>query len=527
MKVESVCIVGGGSAGWMTAALLSKETDMEICLIESPNQKPIGVGESTIQHINRYLQRLGIKDKDWMKSCNATYKAAIAFKDFGQKDTERFYYPFGKFNHPEMGREHFANEQEMLLRWQELRCMYPDLYPPEEFSLFANKQTNLAHHNIMCESIPDTEFQMDDYIAYHMNADKFGEWLAYNIALPNGVVHALGDVNNVIRTPDGNISAITTVDGQCISADLFVDCTGFKSLLLEQHMGEKFISFKDQLFNDSAIVTHVDYRDKDEQMKPYTDCVALKHGWVYNIPMWDSIGTGYVYSSKYINECEAEIEFKEFLDATYTPTAQNCPFNNIKIKHGKHERGWVNNVVAVGLSYAFLEPLESTGLMTTHECAQFLGDALTRRDGYVSKIDRDVYNHASDTMVDKLKNFIVIHYNLTQRDDTQYWRDCAEKIHVQPEVIKDVYSGYDDYVRLIDAMGVRDSEGISDGQLYISQGMGIPFLSKGIFNERLTPEIEKLVKNTHEMYTHSKKNKMKWIEEQPSHYEYLRDNIYV
>ena len=521
MKVESVCIVGGGSAGWMTAALLSKETDMEICLIESPNQKPIGVGESTIQHINRYLQRLGIKDKDWMKSCNATYKAAIAFKDFGQKDTERFYYPFGKFNHPEMGREHFANEQEMLLRWQELRCMYPDLYPPEEFSLFANKQTNLAHHNIMCESIPDTEFQMDDYIAYHMNADKFGEWLAYNIALPNGVVHALGDVNNVIRTPDGNISAITTVDGQCISADLFVDCTGFKSLLLEQHMGEKFISFKDQLFNDSAIVTHVDYRDKDEQMKPYTDCVALKHGWVYNIPMWDSIGTGYVYSSKYISDADAEVEFREFLDAEYTPTAQNLPFNNIKIKHGKHERGWVKNVVAVGLSYAFLEPLESTGLMTTHECAQFLSDALTRRDGYISKIDRDVYNHASDTMVDKLKNFIVMHYNLTQRDDTQYWRDCAENINVVDG------SGYEDYMRLIDAIGVRETESVSDGQLYISQGMGIQFLSKNIFNERMTQDMKDIIDETHKMYQDDIEDRMKWVEKQPSHYQYLKDNIYV
>ena len=466
MKVESICIVGGGSAGWMTAALLSKETDMEICLIESANQKPIGVGESTIQHINRYLQRLGIKDKDWMPHCNATYKAAIAFKDFRQKDTERFYYPFAGLELPPWN-QYFKDEEEMLLRWQELRCMYPDLYPPEEFSFFINKQTNLAHHNIMCDSIPDTGFNIDDHIAYHFNADKFGEWLAHNIALPNGVVHALGDVNNVIKTPDGNISAITTVDGQCISADLFVDCTGFKSLLLEQHMGQKFISFEDQLFNDSAIVTHVDYRDKVKQMKPYTDCVALKHGWVYNIPQWENIGTGYVYSSKYINECEAEIELKEFLDAEYTPTAQNCPFNNIKIKHGKHERGWVNNVVAVGLSYAFLEPLESTGLMTTHECAQFLGDALTRRDGYVSRIDRDVYNHASDSMIDKLKNFIVIHYNLTQRDDTQYWRDCAEKVEVNLESMGDVYSGYDDYVKLLDAIGVRGVNDMSDGQLYI------------------------------------------------------------
>ena len=270
-----------------------------------------------------------------------------------------------------------------------------------------------------------------------------------------------------------------------------------------------------------------DYRDKVKQMKPYTDCVALKHGWVYNIPQWENIGTGYVYSSKYINECEAEIEFKEFLDAEYTPTAQNCPFNSIKIKHGKHERGWVNNVVAVGLSYAFLEPLESTGLMTTHECAQFLGDALTRRDGYVSRIDRDVYNHASDSMIDKLKNFIVIHYNLTQRDDTQYWRDCAEKVEVNLESMGDVYSGYDDYVKLLDAIGVRGVNDMSDGQLYIVNGMGVGFLSKGIFNERSSQEMKDVINETHELYQRDKEDRIQWVNKQQSHYEYLKDNIYV
>ena len=237
--------------------------------------------------------------------------------------------------------------------------------------------------------------------------------------------------------------------------------------------------------------------------------------------MWDSIGTGYVYSSKYINECEAEIELKEFLDAEYTPTAQNCPFNNIKIKHGKHERGWVNNVVAVGLSYAFLEPLESTGLMTSHECAQFLSDSLTRRGGYVSKIDRDVYNRISDQMVDTLKNFLVVHYNLTQRDDTQYWRDCAENINVADG------SGYEDYMRLIDAIGARDEEDLSDGHVYIVNGMDMSFIQKGIFNERATPEMKDIISETHKLYQEDKKTKLEWVNDQPSHYEYLRDNIYV
>ena len=110
-----------------------------------------------------------------------------------------------------------------------------------------------------------------------------------------------GDVHNIIKTPEGYIKSVTTLEGGCISADLFIDCTGFRSLLLEQHMDVDFKPFKDMLFNDRALVTHIDYKDKETQMVPYTDCVALKHGWVYNIPMWNNIGTGYVYSLSLIH----------------------------------------------------------------------------------------------------------------------------------------------------------------------------------------------------------------------------------
>ena len=125
-----------------------------------------------------------------------------------------------------------------------------------------------------------------------MNADKFGEYLRDNIAVPNGVHHIKGDVHNVIKTPDGNISAVTTTDGGAISADLFIDCTGFRSLLLEQHMGVKFKPFSDMLFNDRALATHIEYDDKETQMECSTNCIALNNGWVYNIPMWNNIGTG-------------------------------------------------------------------------------------------------------------------------------------------------------------------------------------------------------------------------------------------
>ena len=150
MKVESICIVGGGSSGWMTAALLSLEhPDIEMCLIESPSIKPIGVGESTLAHFNRYLRRLGLKDKDWMQQCNATYKASIRFKNFREGKGETFQYPFGEWGPPddEVG--------DHLTRFFELQCVYSrNVYPPEEFARFCNRQTYMADAGKMTMEIP-------------------------------------------------------------------------------------------------------------------------------------------------------------------------------------------------------------------------------------------------------------------------------------------------------------------------------------------------------------------------------------
>ena len=530
MKVESIVIVGGGSSGWMTAAMLSKTfPHMQIGLIED-EQGPIGVGESTLGHFNRFLRRMELDDKDWMPHCNATYKTSIAFKNFRHGEGERFQYPFGEFD--------LFDYKDQLQRYFELGCKYGvDKYPPDEFANFANNQTYLADQcKIADGGIPNCTYSMDRDTAYHFDAGLFGNYLRDHHCIPNGVLHLKGKIEKVMKNPDGSIDALVTTQDGLIKADLYIDCTGFKSLLLEQHMGSEFISFKDKLFNDTALATQIPYSDRENQMETYTDCVAMNAGWVWNIPLWHRVGTGYVYSSDYINECEAEIEFRKYLSERYTPEiAKDAKLRKIDIKHGKRNKAWIKNVVGIGLSYAFLEPLESTGLMTTHENILLLCDTLEKRQGFYARMDVDAFNYGCDNMIEAMKCFVAIHYALSQRDDNQYWKDCTN-------IDFDIDPLWRHSTRVAHANTVVLLEGLDSafynleqhsGSIYIAAGQGYRPFAEGSYKERLAAmseedraEEEETLADIHAKYQQDRKVMMDWVDKLPSHYEYLRDNIY-
>ena len=531
MQIESIVIVGGGTSGWMTAALLSKEhPEMEIALIESEKVPTIGVGESTISQFNRFTKRLELKDEDWMPYCNATYKTSIAFKNFREGKGERFQYPFGRFD-----SDSNIDFHDDIRRFFELQAAYgEEYYPPEQFARFNNKNTYTADYGrIPKGDIPGSNWDFADDTAYHFNADLFGNYLRDNIAVPNGVHHLKGDVLNVIKRPDGSIDQICTTQGATLGADIFIDCTGFRSLLLEQHMGSEFVSYAPMLFNDRALTTHIPYIDKEKQLVPYTDCVAMDCGWSYHIPLWNNIGSGYVYSSKYISDEDAEAEYRALLSDTYSPEiAQECQLMPIKIKHGKHKQAWVKNVIGIGLAFGFLEPLESTGLMTTHANILVLSEILSQRKGLSTKFDRDTYNFAADKIIESMKNFIAMHYALSSRQDTPYWVDCTETIEFDIPLCsnpKSTIMSLNDYITFIDQLeqDMYNTEVIGAGVCYIAAGMNIQPISPHLFKEKSSPDRDALIKEMHGMYQQERESMEKWIQTQPTHYQYLRDNIHV
>lgn len=530
-NIKSICIVGGGSSGWMTAAAIVKNLpNIKLTLIESPNLPIIGVGESTIGHINQYMHYIGLKDEDWMAACNATYKTSIKFQDFRETPTEKphvFHYPFGIFD--------FTDKPRGLMEWFLIKAAHPDI-DCYNFAEFYHDSVMMTDAGKMTKNLDNKirGFDFDFDTAYHMDATAFGIYLRDKICLPAGMTHLLDDVVSCRQDDTGKISAIETKSSGTLIADLYIDCTGFKSLLLEETLKVPFISFGDTLLNDSAIATVIPYIDRESEMECVTSCTAIESGWVWNIPLWHRIGTGYVYSSKFATKEQAEEQFRRHLKSNRMVIADNdradaAEFRHIKIKHGVHERAWEKNVVGIGLSNGFIEPLESTGLMLTHEAIIKLISTLKMREGRVTRFDIDLFNHALREQVIGFKHFISQHYALSCRNDTPYWQAVSSRVYsesmntFEPELYNS-YTALADYQHRLKIYG----NGMS-GIVYIMAGMGYtPTDTRhSTFLDRKYRETDGYREKSLETWKQHRALVLEHIKTLPSHYEFLKQTIYA
>lgn len=422
--MNKIVIVGGGSAGWMSAATLIKAfPEYSISVIEPQNIPTVGVGESTLGQIKKWTNYIGVEEKDFMRHCDASYKMSIKFTDFYKKDYGSFHYPFGN---PQVGQNIIG-----LSDWYLKKIFYPET-PVSDYAYNFFPALTLAEQNKISLNSSGRlgSFNFETDVAYHFDATKFGNWLKEKYCIPKGVEVIYDEVVNINMGENG-ISSLNLKNGRVIFADLFVDCTGFKSLLLGEAMEEPFISYESMLPNNRAWATRLPYLEKDKQLEPYTNCTAIENGWVWNIPSWERLGTGYVYSDKYVKPNDALEEFKRYLksDKMTVPYSEaeidSADYKDIKFRIGIHKRTFVKNVVAIGLSSGFIEPLESNGLFTTHEFLLKLVKTLRR--GHVSQIDRDGYNMSVRGMFNSFAEFVASHYALSARDDTKYWKDISKK----------------------------------------------------------------------------------------------------
>jgi tryptophan halogenase len=358
-----------------------------------------------------------------MKYCDASYKLSIKFTDFYKKDAGSFHYPFGN---PQIKQNILG-----LSDWYIKKIFYPETpvsdYAYNFFPILELIEENKISRN---ESGRLGSFNFNTDVAYHFDAIKFANWLKEMYCIPRGVNLISDEVVN-INIGENGISSINLKNGRVVFADLFIDCTGFKSILLGSALEEPFISYEDMLPNNRAWATRLPYLNKEKQLEPYTNCTAIENGWVWNIPSWERLGTGYVYSDKYIKPNDALVEFKNYLKSSkmtipYSDAdIDSADYKDIKFRIGIHKRTFVKNVVAIGLSAGFIEPLESNGLFTTHEFLLKLVKTLRR--GHISQIDRDGYNMAIRGMFNSFAEFVASHYALSARDDTKYWKDISKK----------------------------------------------------------------------------------------------------
>jgi len=434
MKANNIVIVGGGTAGWMTATTFVRLfPKKKITLIESPDIKTVGVGESTIVQFRQWLYLVGIKDKDFMKHCDASYKFTIRFTNFNKINSGRVEYPFSI---PE------PIDDNRLNLWYFKKMLHPKT-PNTDYADSYYPIMPLVNNNKVYKGKELGNFRFDKDTAFHFDATKFALWLRDNICLPS-ITHIKSNVKD-IKIDNEGIKYLLLNNGDKITGDLFIDCTGFKSLLLGEAMNEEFIPYNDILPNNKAWATHVNYTDKEKQLEGVTNATALKNGWVWNIPLWSKIGTGYVYSDKYTTDEKALTEFKKHLKKQKFDITKN-KFTNISMRVGIHNKLFVKNVVAIGLSAGFIEPLESNGLYTVHEFLSFLIRSFERDN--ISQWDRDAYNYACRNIFHNWAEFVSMHYALGERDDTKYWRDNLnrnydKKIH---ELSPTQHHGFRDHI---------------------------------------------------------------------------------
>lgn len=502
---NKIVIVGGGSAGWMTAATLIKfYPNKDIYVIESENIPTIGVGESTLTFFNEWIYLLGIDKKEFLRACDGSFKLGTSFDTFANLDKEILFYSFGgpDFNQCRNGFQD----------WHILKAKNNEL-KNSDFSRYYFKQNYCVDTNRIAteknEFLEPYDFEKDT--GFQIDAIKFAQWLKNSYCIPRGVKLIVADVEKIQENEYG-IEYLGLSNNDKISADLFIDCTGFKSILLGQTMKPNFIHTKDSLPNNKAWFAPIQYTDKNIEMELSTRCIGLNNGWVWNTPLWSRIGSGYVYCDEYIDDDSALQEFKNYLDSdrmkiVNSNRSKEMNFRKINIKNGYYETPWVKNVVAVGLSHGFLEPMESTGLMFISSAALAIVGSLSRKK--YTTWDSDKFNLIISNLYKEWFTFVSAHYALSLRDDTEYWKHITS-INYSNKMHDDIQKSMNNNI----------------SQVYIAFGYQYQNI---ISFEHLRRDKDKNIMNI-EPFEKVRRYKIKkaneYIDSCPTHYEYLRDNIY-
>lgn len=522
MIINKIVIVGAGSAGWMSAAFLKRSyPEKEIVVIESPDVPTVGVGESTLGDITNFRDYLGLtpeEEKEFVRACDASFKMSIKFTDFYEVDSGSFHYPF-----------RFPDLSDPLLTprtWMEVKAAYPEI-PVQDFTRCFFPHSSLYETNRFLENVGNYKKKTD--VAYHFDATKFGNWLRDNYCIPRGVIK-ISDTVEEFFVDESGITGLLTSKGLDIKADLYVDCTGFSSIILDKVLKEPFVSYTHLLPNNRAWAVQVPYIDKEKELEPYTNCTAIGHGWCWNIPLWSRLGTGYVYSDLHITPEEAKEEYKKYLmsDKMIIPRTkeqvESLQFKDIKMRVGIHERTFVKNVVAIGLSAGFIEPLESNGLLTVQRFLTELAKVLQRPK--LTQWDRDTYNYATKQFFKSFAEFVALHYALSIRDDTKYWKSISEK-SFSPALLTDSQLLSDDLQKVGAYKHMRQDFPTIAPETYITIGMNYPlydkiaqkYLNQNGVNMRRIDKIKS-------MFETRKKYWEKSCQGAPSLYEYLKTNYY-
>jgi tryptophan halogenase len=404
MTVKHIIIAGGGTSGWLTAAYLLKNlhTPTAITLIESTSIGPIGVGEGTQPYTTTFLRACGLEPRAWMPYCDAAYKLGVEFTGWNQQQF---------FVDNDSVRTHDTGRGLNHLAWlgkssQEYHAWLPAY--------------RLAKNNISPKLTEDLDFVVgsdSSAEAVHFNAVKIVETL--KALIKDQITYYDADILRVTSDAQG-VTGLELSTGETLSADLYIDCTGFRSLLLEQTLGVSHVSINDLLPCDRAVAIPTQYTDPARECHPYTKSTAMTAGWRWTIPTFGRVGNGYVYSSRFISKAVAEQELRDSIQE-YT-----APAVHLDMRCGYKETIAVKNVVAVGLSAGFVEPLEATGITFTTKTVEVLAHYLNSFDNRFDLTVQASINDYFVTMIKEIIAFVFLHYATADKCDTDFWKSFKD-----------------------------------------------------------------------------------------------------
>jgi flavin-dependent dehydrogenase len=410
-RLKEVVIVGGGSAGWLTAGVLAAEhgsgtgSGIRVTLVESPDVQTVGVGEGTWPSMRDTLRKMGVSESAFITGCDASFKQASRFARWVTGADDDVYY------HPFVLPQGYGQVNTVPL--------WLSRYRGHRFADVASYQPHLCEMGKAPKQFATPEFAAVANYAYHLDAGKFGQFLQKFCTEQLGVRHVVDHVQGIAAADGGDIRALETASRGRIEGDLFVDCTGFSSLLLGQHYKVPFISRKSTLFCDTALAMQVQYASPDSPIASHTLSTAQSAGWIWDIGLPSRRGVGHVYSRAHTSDEQAERELIAYVEAT---GGQAGAPRKISINPGHRQVFWHRNCVAVGISAGFIEPLEASALALVELSAAMISDELPATRELMDVVAKR-FNERFSYRWDRIVEFLKLHYLLSRRSDTDFWID--------------------------------------------------------------------------------------------------------
>jgi flavin-dependent dehydrogenase len=424
--VRSICIVGGGTAGWLTAGIIAARHrqsggGLQITLVESETIGIVGVGEGTWPTMRSTLKKMGISETDFFRECNASFKQGAKFARWVTGHESDYYY------HPLMLPEGFPN-LDLAPFWTKYSDEHADA---PSFSDAVCFQEAVCERGLAPKLITSPEYAGVANYAYHLDAGRFAAFIRQHCIKNLGIRHIVDEVIGVVKNDTGDIDYVETSQSGRLAGDLFIDASGFRSLLLGETLGVPFVDCSDVLFIDRALAMQVPYDNERSDIVPHTLSIAQKNGWIWDIGLQNRRGVGYVFSSKHTSADAALAELRAYVGERHGELQPR----EIKIVPGHRQTFWKRNCVAVGLAGGFLEPLEASALVLIELSADMISAMMPATRETMDIVARR-FNETTLYRWNRIIDFLKLHYALSQRTDSKFWVDNRDPAGI-PESLRE------------------------------------------------------------------------------------------